>query len=169
MHTLSVRQTNQLPSGFFGWRIGTGSPFVFFLWFSYYTEINTVELFCDTQGLWRQRARGLNSFICLFSLAFSAQSVSQFHCLWQAGAWCHTRIQALLSKHTNTYARGSCICLEECVRLLIRKWIQQELTRNASVAVLHFHFFPLSIPTLCVGLHIKHIYYPFILLPSKIN
>lgn len=148
MQTLLDRQTNQLPSGPLASEQGQGA-LLFSLWFSYYTEINTVELFSDTQGLWRQWARGLNSFICLFAVAFSAQSVSQFHCLWQAGTWCHARIQALLSKHTNTYTRGSCICLEECVQLLIRKWIQQHLTRNASIGGLYFHLciFFLSMPT----------------------
>lgn len=105
--------------------------------------------------------------LSVYSLAlFSAQSASQFHCFWQAGTWCHTGIQALLSKHTNTYTRASRICLEECVQLLIRTWMQQNFTRNASIAALYCHLFidlfifPFPYPhLLCGTAHVKPSFY----------
>lgn len=67
-------------------------------------------------------------------------------------------VTRVFGKHANTYTRSSCICLEECVQLLIRKWIRQRLTGNASIAALFviYLFIFFSYPHL-------QTYHPFIL------
>lgn len=73
----AVRQTNQLPSGVLACQKGQRA-LLFSLWFSYYTEINTVELFCHTQGLWTHRQWALDSFIAL-SLSLSLSGPLSFY------------------------------------------------------------------------------------------
>lgn len=78
-----VRQTNQLPQGLLACEKGQGA-LLFSLWFSYYTQINTVELF------WHPRALDPEFF-----------SVSQspylplFHCLsvWQTHTYSHMMLR----------------------------------------------------------------------------
>lgn len=57
------------PKAFWLAKKGPRAP-LFSLWFSYYTEINTVKLFCATQRHWTHGELALNAFISFFFFPF---------------------------------------------------------------------------------------------------
>lgn len=127
MQTLSLfttRQTNQHPQGLLAGEKGQRA-LLFSLWFSYYTEINTVKLFCATQGLWTQREWALNAFISL-----SLPYLLLFPCLFDTHAH---KPHIFRHYQTNSWNYGETRCMhqasvgvEECVQWLIRRRIWQQ-------------------------------------------
>lgn len=107
-HIAQSDRLTSCPQGHLACEKGRGA-LLFSLWFSYYTEINTVELF------WRPRAldpeRASTQIFCLCSLSlFQSPCLHLFH--WQARTRtlstrtpCYALIQALPSKQINKHGR----------------------------------------------------------------
>lgn len=131
-----------------------------------------MELFCDTQGLWRQRARGLTSFICLFSPAFSAQSVSQFSLpLTGRHMMSHTYSGLAKQTHKRVHTRlmhlsgGMCSAADKDMNTTT-------FNQECSVVFSFIHFsFPFPCPhLLCGTAHVRCIlssFYFFLFLITK--
>lgn len=107
------------------WLVKRDRVLLFSLWFSYYTEINTVKLFCATQGLWTQREWALNAFISL-----SLPYLLLFPCLFDTHAH---KPHIFRHYQTNSWNYGETRCMhqasvgvEECVQWLIRRRIWQQ-------------------------------------------
>lgn len=99
-----VRQTNQLPQGLLACEKGQGA-LLFSLWFSYYTQINTVELFWRPGALDPERAS--TDFFSLSLFLSQSPYLPLFHCLsdrhTHTRTWCYALIQALPNKQVNKH------------------------------------------------------------------
>lgn len=95
-----VRQTNQLPQGLLACEKEQGA-LLFSLWFSYYTQINTVELFWHPRALDPERVS--TEFFSLSLFLSVALSLSISLSVWQTHTYSHMMLHtySVIAKQTS--------------------------------------------------------------------